>query len=155
MPLDAKDYPPGTHIYSFVGHDGVNINIDAEKLRLWCAEHRPEVRLTPVRASIAVDFLDGNVVDLEHVKEVMLLPTLDPIIYGQTGIGDNGLPDVILIDGHHRYFIAWLTREQFIPAYLVPEKIWREFEIIGLPQITEEELRAMPNKAQVARMRKR
>lgn len=160
MKLQAKDYPPGSFIYSFVEKDtGKNTHVDSELLRKWCAEHKEELRakeqiqLTPVTARIAVSFLEGNVIDLGHAAAVGKMETLDPIIYGKTGTITNDAPDVLLIDGHHRYFLAWATKTRFIPAYLLEPDQWRQFEIHGMPDLTEDMLRALPNKAQYKRMK--
>jgi hypothetical protein len=133
----------------------VNIHVDSEKLRQWCAAHRSELEclLTPVNPKIASSFLEDNVIDLDHAKEVLKMPALDPIIYGLSGTFTNGNPDAILIDGHHRYFLAWVTKHEFIPSYLLKPEQWEPFKIDGLPSLTEEQLRAMPTKAEWQRNR--
>lgn len=35
----------------------------------------------------------------------------------------------LTVDGNHRYFIAWKAGGTAIPAYLVPESMWREYLI--------------------------
>lgn len=153
MPRKASDYSLFDPIYTFVDKEGNNINVDSEGLREWCAANKAslEVLATPVDRRIARSFLEGNVVDLHHVKEVMRLQALDPIIYGAMGTFTNGNPDVILIDGHHRYFAAAVAGMPFIPSYILQPAQWREWEIIGLPKISEEELRSCPNKAELKR----
>lgn len=156
MPLDGKDYLDGKphFIYTFIERDtGRNIHVDSELLRQWCAANRStlEVVLTPVEERIAKTFLTGNVIDVDHVVEVGQMKHLDPIIYGITEIGANGHPDVLLIDGHHRYFLAAVKGEPLIPSYLLKPEQWKPFEIIGLPSQTEDELIATPTKAQYLR----
>jgi len=152
--LQAKDYPAGSAIYSYVAPDGTNTHVDSEKLRVWCAEHSSDLEVlnTPVTAKIAMSFLDGAVIDFRHVERVLALPHLDPIIYGDVGtVGANGGPDVILIDGHHRYFAAFLCKVPFIPAYVLKPAQWHPFRIEGLPDLTEGQLRAMPTKPRSGR----
>lgn len=154
--LDAKDYPDGSAVYSFVDKDGTNTHIDSEKLRVWCREHRREleIHLTPVEAHIASSFLTENVIDLPHVFEVAQMPKLDPLIYGHDGTyHTNGGPNVYLIDGHHRYFLAWTMKIPFIPAYLLKPGQWQQFQIIGLPDQTREQLIAAPTKHEYLRRR--
>jgi len=148
--LQAKDYPTGSAIYSFVDAEtGENTHVDSEKLRQWCAANKAslEILLTPVDPQVALGFLEGNVIDLAHVARVQKMPKLDPIIYGKVGTLTNGHPDVLLIDGHHRFFLAYAEGEPFIPAYILEPAQWQEFKIEGLPNMTEEQLRAKPGKA--------
>ena len=146
MPLRGEDYAPGTPIYSFVARDGKNTHIDSEKLRLWCKENRErlEVVNTPVSEKMANSFVDENVVDIAHVVRVMMMRKLDPVIYCKDGGGTRDRPDVMLVDGHHRYVAAAVHNLRMIPAYVLEPEQWRDFEIIGLPDMTEEELRAAP-----------
>lgn len=147
--LNADDYPAGSAIYSYVDPEGNNIHVDSEKLRQWCAKHKKDMVVleTPVREAIAESFLADNVIDLAHVERVFEMPSLDPIIYGHDGTyNENGFPNVILIDGHHRYFGAYLAKCEFIPAYVLAPEQWHPFRIAGLPDLTEEQLKSMPTK---------
>lgn len=147
--LDAKDYKPGCAIYSFVAEDGTNTHVDSELLRQWCAANKDklEIMLTPVGGKIAQSFLTDGVIDIKHVERVLQMPHLDPIIYGKTGtFTEAGAPDVLLIDGHHRFFAAWLSRCELLPSYILEPAQWQQFQIEGLPDLTEEQLRAMPTK---------
>lgn len=146
--LDGKNYPVGSAVYTFVDNEGVNTHVDSELLRQWCAAHTSEleVRLTPVASDIARSFLTDNVVDIDHLKRVMRMKTLDPLIYGHTGDFTNGNPDVLLIDGHHRYFCAWLCKVAWMPAYILSPEQWHPFQIEGLPSQTHEQLRRAPVK---------
>jgi len=149
MPLDARDYPPGTPIYTYIDPaTGVNTHVDSDKLRQWCADNtaKLEVVLTPVDPNIACTFLDDNVIDLAHLARVKSMKRLDPIIYCVTEIGANGYPNVLLVDGHHRFFLAYLDRRQLIESYILTREQWVPFQIIGLPDLTENQLRAMPTK---------
>jgi len=148
--LQAKDYPPGSAIYSFVDAvTGENTHVDSEKLRQWCAANRAtlEILNTPVDPNIAVSFLDENIIDLVHAGRVSKMKHLDPIIYGKVGTVTHGNPDVLLIDGHHRFFVAYIQGSPLIPAYILEPEQWHQFKIEGLPAVTEEQLRAMPTKA--------
>jgi hypothetical protein len=144
--LDGRNYPPGTPVFTFVAPDGANTHVDAEKLREWCTAHRAELEVvdTPVNFKLGLSFLIENVIDLAHAERVMRMEKLDPIIYGVTGTGKNGRPDVILIDGHHRYFCAAVMGCKWIPSFVLAPFAWREFEIIGLPSVSEDQLRRMP-----------
>ena len=149
--LSAKDYKPGDAIYTYVDPEGNNIHIDSEKLRQWCADNASslEVVATPLNESIALSFLDNNVVDFHHLIEVRGMDKWDPIIYCADGTYSkvNGGPNVILADGHHRYFCAWTMGAEWVPAYVLEPAQWHPFQIDGLPQVTEEELRRAPTKA--------
>lgn len=146
MALQAKDYPEGAPVYSYVADDGVNVHIDSDKLRQWCAEHRFELEVlhTPVDGNVARNYLTENVVDLGHLVRVLAMTRLDPIIYGKWGTLTKGRPDAILIDGHHRYCAAAIRYEAFIPSYVLERAQWEPFQIEGLPNVTQDQLRAQP-----------
>lgn len=150
MALDAAPYLDGRlhAIYSYVDDAGVNVHIDAVLLREWCLMHKSElnVELAPVEDYIAKSFLDENVIDIIHAERVYHMPTWDPIIYCMDGTfhPGNGAPNVMLVDGHHRYFVSWLFKQRTVACYVLKPEQWKPFEIIGLPDLSREELIARP-----------
>lgn len=149
MPLDAKNYGPGMPIYSYVvAGTGENIHIDSELLRLWCLEQQKkgllEVFNTPVSLKQADSFLSENVIDASHAISILGLKSWDPIIYCKYGTSTNGAPDVMLVDGHHRYWCAAKMGMKWAPAFVLEREQWQEFQILGMPDISEELLRVMP-----------
>jgi len=149
MNLNAKDYPPGSSCFSFVAEDGTNIHVDSERLRKWCAENRERLKVvpTPIDKRIAKSFLHDNVVDAQHVERVLAMEALDPIIYGMTRTEAPGeAPDVLLIDGHHRYVAGAVVGATTIAAYLLEPEQWEPFRIGGLPTLSKEQLMLAPIK---------
>jgi hypothetical protein len=134
-----------SNIFSFVGDDGTNIHVNAEKLRLWCIENKPEIFLLPLRYELLNNFKRDNVVNPERVLELASRKDLAPIIMVKDGtIGGNGYPNAILVDGHHRYALACLRGQKYIDGYFLEEAQWRPFQIHWLRDLTAEELRARP-----------
>lgn len=146
--IDARTLPDGYSIYSFVAHDGTNTHIDCSRLREWCLANVPTLNrgLAPVDAALAQQFVQENVVDLDRVFQLQHKAHLDPIIYCEDGTFSeiNGGPNVMLVDGHHRYALAALMRRTHIPAFLITLEQWTPFQIINHPDLTEEYLRATP-----------
>lgn len=146
--LYAKDYKPGDPIYTYVDNSGVNIHIDAAKLRIWClaVEDELPISMTPVDPRTAYKFVTDNIVCKMRVAQLMERTNLDPIIYAKDGNETNGLPNVMLVDGHHRYTAAAVLHTPFIPAFILEPTQWRPFQIAGLPDITKDHLLASPNR---------
>lgn len=146
MPLDARNYPPGTPIYTFIANDGTTTHVDAVKLFQWCeAQSDLETFRVPVERDRAIGFHRDNCISRSRVLELHLkgIATITPIIFGITGYTNN-LPDTILIDGRHRYTLFAAMSLPFIPAYLLHPFQWKPFKIEGLLDMTHDQLRAAP-----------
>lgn len=131
--------------YTFVGDDGVTTHINSEGLRLWCVANKPEIFLMPMRNDVAKQMIPDNVVSMARVRELSTRKNLDPIIMVKDGtIGKNGYPNVMLVDGHHRYFLAYLRKQEFIEGYFLEEPQWRPFQIHWLADVSKDELRRRP-----------
>jgi hypothetical protein len=138
MPLTLADFTnPFEPIYTFVERaTGANVNIASERLRQWTLTAGLEVDGVPVDRALAGSFVRDNIVAprwCEHllslVERGMKFP---PVIFAKDGGETNGAPDVMLVDGHHRYFIAAMSGMRFIPAYVLEVAQWKPFEILGL-----------------------
>lgn len=133
------------NIYTFVADDGENIHIDSEGLRLWTKLAKPEVFWIPLRYELAWDFIRDNVVDPFRIQELANRKELDPIIMVKDGtIGSNGHPNAMLVDGHHRYFIACMCRLEVIPGHMLEVEQWKPFQLHGIPKMTKEQLVRTP-----------
>ena len=145
-----EDYPDGYPIYTFVGDDGENVVIDAPALRDWCIETEPEIYDTPVQDNLLAQFIWDKAVREERVIEMLeardedSTAFTDPVIMVKTGTVTEGAPDVLLVDGHHRYALAIMEGATLIGCHvLVPEQ-WEPFRIHGMPTLTKDELRRAP-----------
>jgi hypothetical protein len=132
-------------IYTFIDNDGVNTHIDAEGLRKWCAANKPEVFWIPLNYEIALQMMKDNVIAAERIVELSNRKDLDPIIMCKDGtFGDNGGPNCMMVDGHHRYYLACLSKMEAIPGYFLDVEQWKPFQLHGLPNITRDQLIAAP-----------
>lgn len=137
-------------IFTFVdGKTGENYHVDSGALREWCAANRDklEVFMIPIERERARMFLEvDKSVTLEHAAEVAKMPRLDPLIYCKFGTYDaeNGAPDVMLADGHHRYFVAAAYGRDVAPSYLLEREQWEQFRV-SIPDMTIEQLRDSPS----------
>ena len=145
--LKASDYKIGDAIYTFVADNGENFNIDSERLRQWCLSNKPEIFLVPLRRSLAREMVRNRTVSTERVKQLGLhyvatrkIP--EPIIFCKT----NSRPDVILVDGHHRYVLAVVAKMPLIEAFALERHQWEPFRIHGLPAIDQDQLKDLPLK---------
>lgn len=147
MPLTRKDFPdPLEAIYTFVAHDGTNTHVAAKRLRDWCVRTQPERFVVPVDRALAESFIRDNAVLPARIKQLMAKNGLpdnmlnwEPVIFCQDG-GAEGRPDVMLVDGHHRYVVAAAIKSPNILAWCLTEEQWRPFEIVGLHEYTAQEL---------------
>lgn len=137
-------------VYTFI--DGVtkaNTHIASGMLWEWVMEHAAEleVLMTPVDEEIARSMVEvDNAINSDNLKRLLTLPKLDPVIYCKTGTyNSEGAPDVMLVDGHHRYVFAAINRLKAIPGYLLEREQWEPFRI-ERPDMSEEELRAIKPK---------
>lgn len=131
-------------VYTFVADDGTNTHIAVRPLREFCFTSGLEVFQAPVEAKIANMLLRENSVSPARLRE-LVGRELDPIIYAKDGTSTDGAPDVMLVDGHHRYVLAAAAKMPYILAYFLEESQWRPFEIKSpLLDTTREALIATP-----------
>jgi hypothetical protein len=137
-------------VYMFVGEDGVNIHIDTPALRTWIKINTPKIVYTPVETEMAETFFTENVVSKERIIELAKRfytngKEPDPVIFACDGTyGDNDGPNVMLVDGHHRYALAAALGIPHIKAYLIQVEQWKPFQIKDIPELTREALINMP-----------
>lgn len=145
--IDGTTLGPREPIYTFIAWDGTNIHIHSSRLRTWCLEHRKDLEIVgvPVDRNLAHRFLTENVASRERVKELMLRnDALDPIIFCKDNTFTEGRPDVMLVDGHHRFVLYAALEIPFIPSFFLDYAAWQPFRIVNIPPIDHEALRAMP-----------
>jgi hypothetical protein len=142
--IDHKTLGPLEPVFTFVGNDGSNVNIHSGRLREAVLRSKLKVTLVPIDLEIAHSYVKENCVRIDRVKELAKRKNLDPIIYCEDGFTD-GIPDVMLVDGHHRYVMAALLQHlPVIPAVICLKEFWKPFQIIGLEDVSADLLRAIP-----------
>lgn len=149
--IDASTLPLGTPIFSHVCDDGENIHILASALRtsvLKIASHT-HIRHVPLDPKLAHDWIATNVVSPQRVSELLRrhrdpLHDMEPVLLCEAGTTTNYLPDVLFVDGHHRYVMCAALRVPLVPCFQIPFAFWQPYRIIGLPNITRDELRRRP-----------
>jgi hypothetical protein len=57
------------------------------------------------------------------------IPDWEPLVFCR-------MPDdtCVLVDGNHRYYVAWQLGEKYVLAYIVPQDVWSRF-IVDFPHI--------------------
>lgn len=149
MAIKASKLDHMEPVYTWVADDGSNIHIASRLLRDWCMKRQPRVELMPVDHDFAASFLRENTVDPMRVLQLSVecdlgIRKLDPIILCQRGTYTHGLPDVMLVDGHHRYVLAAMKEWPVIPCYnLIPHQ-WKRFRVVDCPDVTKDQLAASP-----------
>lgn len=146
--IDAHTLPLGEPIYTFVSKDGENINIHVPSIRRKVTTNPAfDAQRTsiPVTWNIVSDILKANAASLSRCKELLNRylknpSAFEPIILCAWADENGGM----LVDGHHRYCIAYKLQLPFIPGYVLPYSFWQQFRISGLPDISAEGLRRMP-----------
>ena len=133
--------------FTFIDKNGENIHIDSDSLRRWCLGNKElEIFSIPLQQKLAEEFLLNNVISMTRVLELAKRDKLDPIIMAKDGTfsPDNGGPNVMLVDGHHRYALAVAIGRETIPGYMLEVEQWRPFELKWVPKMTMEQLIRMP-----------
>jgi len=147
MPIHYKELGLKELTYTFIDDDGKNIFIASERLRRWCLDNRSKlaVEWTPVDVKLAKSFLKENVVSPERLKQMTVLNLEDPAIFAKDGGYTNGAPDVMLVDGHHRYTYSAMIKRDLIKSWILELNQWKPFEVVGLGDFyTQEQLRNQP-----------
>ena len=152
--IEASEMQRFEAIYSFVASDGTNTHIASKRLERWTQEHAREleVGLVACERELAQSFVREDSVAvrwceqmLDSIKERKLtFEDFPPIIFAKDGGETEGRPDVMLVDGHHRYVVHALIGCQFIKAICLEVHQWEPFRIIGLRDQTAEQLRRAP-----------
>lgn len=127
------------NIYTHVFPDGRNIHIASGLLRKWCLANNPEIVMAPVRQELGRTFRETNAVDLRRVRGLTPAQRSEPIIFCATGY-NNGIPNVLLVDGHHRYYRALIENERWIKSWILTPPEWAPFIIEDAPQITYKQM---------------
>jgi len=144
--INIKDLPIGEPIYTYASEDGSNIHIAAERLRIWCQRTKPEIFLAPVDEQLAETFIRDNLISTERLFSLTLQilqdGQLEPVIFCKTGTTSHGGDDVILADGHHRYYLQ--RKAGHLLAHILEKHEWEPFRIDGHPTITQEQLINIP-----------
>jgi hypothetical protein len=135
------------NIYTFVADNGENIHIDAESLRKWCLRNKKlEIHLIPIRVDIAKEMVRDNIVSPERLIELSKRTVLDPIIMCKDGTfsKENGGPNTMIVDGHHRFVLCAMAKMPVIPGYFLEVEQWKPFQLYGIPDMTKEQLIKAP-----------
>lgn len=145
--LQYTDLPLMCGIYSFVDDNGHNTHIYVDGIRKWVKDNKPIVVGGPVDDEIAKDMFKNNVVSEERLKQLLKHPELaaEPLIYGIRDYNKDNHPNVMLIDGHHRYVLAAMAKIPIYPSILLLKSVWEQFQIAGFDKLyTKEKLQATP-----------
>ncbi len=144
VPFDRnRPFAPESCVYTFIENDGTNINIASGLLRNWCVKTKPPVTQELVYRELFEVFLRQNAINLDRLESLTPSELCEPIIFCERpGPG----PTLLLVDGHHRYSFAVLMGRKTIHSWRLSPKQWQPFIIEDMPQITQEQLTAIPPK---------
>jgi hypothetical protein len=150
MTIDGKTLGPWEQIYTFVSNTGRNIHIHAPRLREHCLRMRYKPILAPIDVHLAKSFITDNIVHPLRVGQILENPKLlkEPIILCKTEAYSQPLepeiPQVLLVEGHHRYVAAAMNKRHEILAWLLDLHQWQPFTVTGIPDYTATGLKAEP-----------
>ena len=154
MTIDARDMGLFEPLYTFVSDEGENINIASARLRAWTNDKANgiETVLVPCRHEVAEKFLAEGSVSVEHCVQLArqvcdeglkLWPVL-LALYGNVPIEEDLTQDVICVDGHHTTLLFAMSGAKEMPVQFITRAQWEPFRVIGLRDISQSTLRAMP-----------
>lgn len=147
--IPATSLKPLDPIYTFVTPQGVNYNIASGLLREWTLKAKPEVYNVPINKELAKSFFSDNVVSRARIVQLLSevkggTRVLDPVIFAITDIASDGSANMMLVDGHHRYAVFAVVGLKYIPGHVLERKAWEPFQVEGIPDISKENLKAIP-----------
>lgn len=141
MPIDARTMPTGEPLYTFVDPaTGENTNIAVARLRKFLMTVRPEVFDVPLDPALAESFINDNLASLDRAVSLTPAERREPIIFVMDGTYTDGRPDVLLVDGRHRYLRAVLEDDKMIPAYVLTYEQWQPWRVVNYRQVTAQDL---------------
>lgn len=122
----------GEQTFTFVTHDSITIHVAVDRLNAFLEGIKFEPNAVDL-PSLYELVITRMAVDEEHVKKI----TYGDITYPVTLIDmDDGTH--ILVDGTHRVVKFYRDGLPRILGWAVPSKIWRKFEISGVPGTAEQ-----------------
>jgi hypothetical protein len=142
--IDALSLPPTTPIFTWISDRGENINIHSSALRECCLHYRPQVINVAIDHDLAATFLKHNIINAARIAQLAnryLHEPVEPILFCEHRAGN---PDALLVDGHHRYYLAHTYNSLYLRAWMIPEEAWRPFTLKNVPNITRQQLRDLP-----------
>lgn len=131
--LSMFDLPITEAVYAFTTHDGQAVHIAASTL-LGALERKPWPVTHCVIAPSLVEALERGDLGVEppHALSLPDAALERPGVVGEWGDGAH-----ICIDGAHRLWRRWKRGDADFPAYVVPEALWRHFQIGDMPGSAE------------------
>lgn len=110
--------------------------IAVTRLFNYCERTNMRIHQVAVEQSKAYGFKQFRNIEgsrLLRIKiEYLRIPTLM--------IQDQGEND--MIDGHHRYILAFLCGRLFLPCYIAPPVVWKQYLVRDVPKKTAEQILA-------------
>jgi len=91
---------------------------------------------TPIERENAMIILKRRGIERPRLRAAYKTKQYQPLMYAEL----NGYH--LLVDGSHSYLAMYLKRIPEASAFVIPEVVWRDATIEGLPKTTEEELLA-------------
>jgi hypothetical protein len=115
-------------VYTFVETDGTPVHIAASTLLYGLETRSAPVTRCMIAPSLVAALERGDLgVEPPHALRLPESALEAPGIVGEWGDAH------IIIDGAHRLWRRWKRGDPDFPAYVLPEALWREFQISGMP----------------------
>src|SRR6266576_6766754 len=154
--IDGKTLPRWTQIYTHIHEDGKNVHILTSALRDWCLKNCGTPEYLPVDQQAAKNFLSNNVIHEPRLQTLLeehrqSRRPVEPIILCKLPTHTSDLPDVLLVDGHHRFVLFAILYKPVIPCWILEERDWRPFEVDMGYDLTHDQLRRVPVAASTRR----
>lgn len=136
MALHVSTLPLSDQIFTHIEpKSGKNTTIAATRLNEWCQKsNHPRVNI-PLTRDGAELLWNKRGVEKDRLKRLTVLCRYYPILVLEWPDGTH-----LIADGTHSY--CWQYSQGFSSAvaWMVPQVVWREFVVEGLPDASEEQL---------------
>lgn len=132
--LSMYDLPITEAVYTFTTNDGQAVHVAASTLRRMIEAHGGYPVTDCEMAPSLIEAMQRGDLGIEE-PHAMRLPeeALEvPAIIAEWGDAH------VCMDGAHRLWRRWQRGDKTFPAYVVPEALWRQFQISDMPGSADE-----------------
>lgn len=135
MPIHVSRLSARDEMFSFVPHDGEPLHFATTRMVVYLRTSGYPVENVELTEELARHVAQKHGVEPGHLANT-LERINEPCVLLDWGDGTH-----VVADGNHRVVARYMMQLPTLPAWLLPEKVWRRFVIEGVPSTPAEAAR--------------